>query len=261
MNVILRRVQGLVLLFAMSLLSATGALAQATVVVAFDYYQEPLIHALPIMKARGLPATFYVVPSLIDHPSGTLPTSQQLADASQAGWEIGIYSNSNMVTMLGTLSGTPPMATPANALATHQFMAGQKTALEAKGFAARSYAANQRSWNARLADLSRDLFDNVRVADLTTPQSLPVTDPNWVKYGGSASLSGADTAASLCAQLSSVIAAGNVAWFVVGHKVGPVGDPFTIASAEFAGFSDCLVTAQNAGQIKVLTFSQAVTPP
>jgi hypothetical protein len=255
-----------ILAIAATLCFSSAALAQpATVAITFDYWVEALSNGLPILRARGLPATFYVATEsgsvdLIDYPG--LPSSQQLADAEQAGWEIGIYSNVNMVTMLGALSGTPPMATPANALATKRFMVAQIDKLKAKGFVAKSYAPNQRAWNDQLANLSRDIYQAVRViAEGGADQGYPIGDPNYVRRKAYASLGVNDTAASLCAQLDAIVAAGPVLWTIVAHKVGPTPDPYTISSTEFAGFADCLKAKRDAGLVRVTTFTKAMTPP
>lgn len=238
-----------------------------TFAVTFDYWPEALTGGLPIMRARGLPATFFVATEsgsvdLIDNPNyPSMPTSLQLADAQQAGWEIGIYSNTSMVTMLGTLSGTPPMATPTNALNTKRFMKAQKDKLAAKGFIAKSYAPNGRAWNAQLANLSRDLFEGVRVcADPSGFEPYPIVDPNYVNKKSFASLGMNDTVASLQQVIDDAMAAGNVLCTFVVHKVGPAtNDPYMIPTPVFTGLCDALVTARNNGA-RVCTFAQAMKP-
>ena len=328
---------GRVLLLLLSHLVVASARAQpATVAITFDYHRQGYVGGLPILKARGLPATFYVASesSLVDlidnvnYPNLT-STTNELIELQKNGWEIGIYSNIRMERMLGSgedatsatsLSigtGTKVFTTQSglsyynktarvramsaadntkwmegfvtysgdtltmtvdrtngsgtindwvlsSAIATKAWMQSQKAKLAAKGFNARSYAPAGRRWTEQLANLSRDDFDNVRVINEGgTYQTYPIPDRNSVRMGATNSLSSADTAVSLCSQLSALISAGPVAWFVVVHKVGNVADdpPHTIASAEFEGFADCLKTARDAGQVRVVRFSQAMEAP
>lgn len=241
----------------------------ATFCMTFDYWVDALTGAFPILKARGLPGTFYVATEsgavdLIDYPGGGYPTSNQLADIQQNGWEIGIYSNTSMPVMLGTLSGTPPMAAPASALSTKKWMMMQKDKLKAKGFVAQSYAPNGRAWNIPLANLSRDIFESVRVCDDASGyQTYPGLDKNYVRRKAINSLGNSDTVASFQAEINNAMAAGatdNIICTWVCHKVGPVADPYTVETSVFAGMMDALVTARNNGA-RVLTFTQALTPP
>lgn len=240
------------LVFAMTaMMTSSHAVCQqpATIAITFDYWRSAYTDALPIMNAKNLQATYYVAPTTVGVGDG--PTLNELAVLQQLGWEIGIYSNLNMVTSLTE-----------NRVTTKQWMANQKAQLLEIGFDAKSYAPNSRQWNPALANLSRDIYQNVRSANgSTTLQTYPVPDFNNVQNGISNSLSGADTGASLCSYVSTVAQSPGTLAIIVAHKVGDVGDSYTIKRSDFSQFVDCLAAARDAGTIRVTTFSKAISPP
>lgn len=217
-----------------------------TVALTFDYYIEAFSVALSIMDSHGFPGTYFVAPETID--TSSFPTKDNLIVMKQLGWEIGGYTNSNMVTEHTANRGTA-----------FDHLKTMQDTFETKGFKIRSIAPTQRAWNAPLANLTRGRYFGVRVVDdFTQYQSYPVPDPNWVKYGGTASLSSTDTLSSLSAQLDAVITARRL-WVPVIHKVGSSPDSLTVSTTIFTQFLDYLKTKSDAGLVRVARFEDALT--
>lgn len=201
--------------------------------------------------------TWYVSPAVIGQP--THPSADNLMVLQINKWEIGIYSDTNMVAKLAS-----------GRLATKQWMTGQKDALyDATGITANSYAPNGRQWSPALAELSRDVFGNVRAllpppgTPLGTWQTYPIPDRCNIQYGGTNSWGQADTVQSLSDQLDSLIAAPTPSiWYVVAHRVtDDPNDLYSIAPDVFSGFLDYVAAQRDAGNLRVVTVSDSLTPP
>lgn len=218
----------------------------ATVALTFDYYGSTYSSAYPMMKARGLVGTFFIAPEMIDNGQST---TEQLKEMAANGWEIGAYSNVNMPDLLAA-SGANAALAKLNQI---------KATMAAKGFTANSLAPTSRAWNPLLRDLSAGIFGAVRANVVTTEwQSYPIPDPLYVAKGATASLSSADTAESLAAQLKSV-QANNGLWVIVVHKVGDDADPiYSIKSEVMAAFLDKLAQEKAAGRVRVTTFEKSI---
>lgn len=238
------------LLFASLLISPLQAQTPpATIVITFDYWPTTYTEAFTILAAKGIPATWYVAPGTIGKPRR--PRLYQLANVLKAGWEIGIYSNKNMVDALAS-----------NRELAKQWMASQKSQLLALGIDAKSYAPNRRAWNSTLADMSRGIYENVRAADGSTAfQTYPIPDRNNVRNGITDSLSLADTPERVCAYVDRLAASPGTMAVLVIHKVGAVGDAYTVTTKTFTALAGCIQTAVAAGTLRAVTFSQALTPP
>lgn len=222
----------------------------ATLALTFDYWQSAYTDAFPMMAQRGLVGTWYIDPATIGQPG--FPSADNLMVLQINKWEIGIYSNTNMVTKLAS-----------GRLATKQWMTGQKGALfDATGITANSYAPNGRQWNPALAELSRDIFGNVR-APLGGWQTYPIPDRCNISHGGTDSWGTTDTVQSLSDQLDSLISAPTPSiWYVVAHRVtDDPNDLYSIKPAVFSGFLDYVATQRDAGKLRVVTVSDSLMPP
>jgi len=201
-----------------------------------------------MLRDRGLVGTFFVDPDQIDNGQST---AEQLKDMRGNGWSIQAYSGVNMADLLADY-GPNAVVGRLNHL---------KSGMAAKGLNAVSLAPTSRSWNTQLRDLTAGIFSAVRANhDTSTWQSYPIADPLFVKQGATASLSSADTVASLNSQLDALQASKGL-WVVVVHKVGDDADPaFSVRSDVLAGFLDRLVLDSKAGKVRVATFESALHP-
>jgi hypothetical protein len=95
--------------------------------------------------------------------------------------------------------------------------------MRAIGFDVKTVAAASRKWNNDLRNLAAGIFDNVRVAYLGD-QPDPILDQLNVAFGGTLSLSAADTPEALTADLAVHKRKGGL-WTVIFHKVGDDSDP------------------------------------
>lgn len=219
-----------------------------TVALTFDYYGSTYRTAFPMLRARGLIGTFFVDPGTVDNGEST---TAELSEMRSAGWSIQAYSGVNMANLLADSGPNAVIARLNNIKAT----------MAAKGFDISSIAPVSRAWNSQLRDLTAGIFSGVRANNDTSAwQSYPVIDPMLFTKGGTASLSGADTVASLGEQIDSLQASRGL-WIVVVHKVGDDADPvFSVKSAVMAGFLDRLAADAKAGKVRVVTFEKALIP-
>lgn len=225
----------------------------ATIAMTFDTDVTTYTNALWDMAAKGIPGTFFADADRIN--GAGQPTRDNLLLMAMQGWEIGAR-------VYGTLSGAEAnmvsVMTNNRSVAFDRLKAA-KDLMYAQGFAIKSIAASQRAWSMPLRGMAAQLFEGVRVADVTAWGGYPV-DPLYVRAGGTSSWSGADTPASLRAQLDAVIAAGGV-WYPVIHRVDNTGDPnYTIPVAVFADFTTYLKSKIAAGLVRAVTFQKSLAP-
>lgn len=217
-----------------------------TVAITFDYYGSTYTNAYPMLRDRGLQATFFVDPDTVDNGQAT---TAQLNEMRSNGWSIQGYTGVNMVNLLAA-SGPNAVVGRLN---------GMKATMSAKGFDITAIAPASRAWNQQLRDLTQGIFTSVRAnIDTTAWQSYPIADPLYVTKGATPSLSSTDTSTSMRAQLDS-LEAGSGLWVIVVHKVGDDADPaFSIKSAELKGFLDRLAADAKAGKVRVAKFENAI---
>lgn len=223
-----------------------------TVAMTFDTDVTTYPNAFFDMQSKGIPGTFFVDSSRVGMAGQ--PTKGNLVLMAGNGWEIGarVYgtiggSEANMVSVWNNSRD-----------AALDRLKAQRDEMYALGFRIKSIAASQRAWSPALRGLASHLFENVRVADLTTWGSYPIADRLYVRDGGTASWSASDTVASLCAQLDAVIAANGI-WYPIIHRIDVSGDPlYTISPTVFQGFTSYLQTKIAAGVVRATTFRDAV---
>lgn len=218
-----------------------------TICLTFDFYENAMSQAKPIMDLYGLTGTYFVDLSTIDDVGG--PTFTQLTAAKAAGWEIGAYTGTNWVT-----------AEAANRDTLVQLAISIKNGFYEIGLPVVSLAPNQRAWNLKLRNLMDDgVFERVRVVDnyFTNDgyfQELPVPDLLWVKDGGSLSLTTADTGESLVAQVDELIELGGL-WTVVIHNVSDTGDTnYRVTPAAFNLLCNKIQNEVAAGRLRIVNF-------
>ncbi len=212
-----------------------------TVAITFDYYPEAYTNAFPLMLQAGMVGTYFVDPDTVGQAVG--PTRDNLTVLKMSGWTIGAYSGINMV----------------NALTNNRNVAMDrlihiKQRFVELGFPVRSLAPNQRAWDMRLRNLTVGMFDRVRVAADAGPQSLPLPDPLYIRYGWTPSLSGADTEASINTQVDGFLSGEGDLWPIVVHKVCQVGDDYTVTANVFQALLVRLNQERAGGSIRIVGF-------
>lgn len=228
---------------------------RATVAMTFDTDLTTYANAFFDMREKGIPGTFFADSDRMGRPGW--PRREDLGHMARSGWEIGVR-------VCGVLDDTE-----ANMVAVYKAegeaaalerLKAQKNAMLDIGFDVRSAAAAQRAWSPRLAEMAAGLFENVRVADRVVWGKYPIADRLYVRDGGTESWGAGDTAASLCAQLEAVIAAGGI-WLPVIHRIDDEGDPFyTVPIAVFEGFTSYLRDRIADGRVRAVTFAKAMEP-
>ena len=223
----------------------------ARLALTFDYHPQ-VVAARDIMSARGIfTATYYAwYPNIVSGlPTGDQISLSDLTLMKMLGWEIGAYTNDNMVTKLG-----------ANRNDANSFLRDIDNGMDYLGFKVATIAPNQRSWNASLANLARGRFKGVRVADVTNCfQQYPIADPMYVRNGGAPSWGGADTPAIILSRIDALIADGGLGIEVI-HKVGSSSDGLTIASSDFDSIMAGIASRVSGGGLKLVTMEQALAP-
>lgn len=227
-----------------------------TIAITFDVYDTTYSNALWDMVSKGIPGTFFADCDKIGTAGN--PSKDNLILMAANGWEIGarVYR-----TIAGAEANMVAVWLNNRGVACDRLMA-QKTAMHNLGFDIKSIAASQRQWSPQLRGVASHLFENVRVANnVTTPptfQAYPIPDPLYVQNGGTNSWGGSDTVASLSAQLDGLIANGGL-WIPIIHRVDTTGDPaFTVQTSVFQGFTSYLQSKIAAGQVRAVTFRDAV---
>jgi hypothetical protein len=234
-----------------------------TVVMTFDTDLTTYTNALWTMTPAPetglpcIPGTFFADADRIGSPGW--PAKDHLLVMAMKGWEIG----ARPYAMMGSPVGEKNMVAALNADRTIAFdrLKATKDMMYAQGFDIKSIAAAQRAWNPALRSMAACLFDNVRVADVAGYGTLPVADRLYVREGqGSNSWGASDTVASLSALLDGLIAAGpNAFWIPVIHRIDTPVDPYTISPTVFQGFISYLQSKVAAGQVRAVTFREAVS--
>lgn len=219
---------------------------KATIVITADVYRTTYDIARFELINRGIPCTWFVIPEGID--LGGQPTRAELVALIDNGWEIGAYSNADMVALRTSDRETA-----------FDRMLAMQTAMRAKGFDTRSMAPQSRAWNLGLANMSRQIFRNVRsVGNVTDFQHYPIADRNYVDLGGSVSFGNTWTLAAMQAKLDALIADGGI-WIPNVHLLGMPEDPLTMDPAKFFAFLDYVKVKMDAGLLRAVTFDAAMT--
>lgn len=219
---------------------------RAVVAPTFDTYLSTFTHAFPIMRERKLVGTFFVDPFELGKP-GT-PTLDMLVEMKAAGWEIGAYSARNM-----------PELERKGYLKAYKHLREIKAAMEQFGFNVKSLAAMQRDWSVPLRNLARNVFENVRVANIQDWRDDPIADRLYVSNGGTVSLSAKDTGDTLCRTLEELSVTRRV-WFPVVHQVGVDEDPlYSVPVDAFTAFCNCAERRIASGELRNMTFADAVS--
>lgn len=203
------------------------------------------------MSSRNLfAATYYAwYPNIVSgSPTGSQIALSDLTLMKMLGWEIGAYTNDNMVTKLGN-----------NRNGANKFLRDLDNGMNEAGFKVATIAPNQRSWNSSLANMARGRFKGVRVADVTNCfQQYPVADPMYVRNGGADSWSGSDTPSSILSRIDALIADGGLGIEVI-HKVGAISDSLTIATPDFDAIMSGIASRVTAGSLQLVTMEQALS--
>jgi hypothetical protein len=223
----------------------------------FDYHPQ-VVAARDIMASLGIfNATYYAwYPNILatGTPTGDQVALSDLTLMKMLGWEIGAYTNDNMVTKLAD-----------NRNSANSFLRDLDNGMNAAGFEVETIAPNQRAWNSSLANMARGRFSGVRVADITTCfQEYPIADPLYVRNGGASSWgygpnnSGSDSSAAILARVDRLIADGGLGIEII-HKIGATGDALTFTTADFTAVMNGIAARVAAGSLRLVTMSQALT--
>ncbi len=249
-----------------------------TVCITFDYWTDAYEKAFGPMSQRGLVGTWFVDYRTIDNFAETLPDSAYnlatklpngdfvggvrsgfLLDMKQNGWTIGAYLGGYPVDTNGDGKidvewNMRTLYSESRELAVAYFKAIVDK-FHAKGLDVASVAPNQRAWDRRLANVTRNLWRNVRVCSQSMPQPLPITDPLYIDKGSPASLDNGDTPASINAVISEFLgrAKPGLLTFVI-HKIGDPPANLSVPPATFTALLDRLMAEQNAGRLKVVGY-------
>jgi len=235
----------------------------ARIALTFDYHPQ-VVAARDIMSTAGIyTGTYYAWhPNIV---TGT-PTGAQIAISDvvlmkQIGWEIGAYTQDNMVTKLSN-----------NRIVANNWLRDIDTGMNSAGFKVSTIAPNSRAWNNSLANLCRGRFKGVRVAaGSSLPLSYPLTDPLYVADGGANSWgsdatanAGSNSPTAILARCDAQIANGGETRIEVIHKVGNAAavaaDPaYTFLDTDFATVMAGYASRISAGTLKLITMEQALT--
>lgn len=229
----------------------------ARLALTFDYHPQ-VVDARNIMSNAGIyTATYYAWHQNITAgtPTGDQVSFSDLTLMKQLGWEIGAYTNDNMVTKIQN-----------NRNDACTFLRDLDTNMNALGFKVETIAPNQRAWNASLANMARGRFRGVRVADITNAfQQYPIADPLYVRGGGAnswgyGSNTGSDSPSAILSRIDTLILDGGLGIEVI-HKVGSTGDSLTFTTSDFTTVMSGIASRVSSGSLQLVTMSQALTPP
>src|SRR3569623_64042 len=215
-----------------------------TLCITFDYWRSAYADAFPLMG--GLPGTYYVAPETIGQAG--MPSLAELTALAEQGWEIGGYTNTDMVALRNS---------DRNAALTK--LKTMKDQLWSCGFSMRTIAPDARQWNTRLASLARAAgVDGVRVALDPPMQPLPVPDCCYVNGSYLPSLGTGTSLANAPAYVDKLSGCSVSQGILVLHKVGPVADPYTFAAPDFSVLIACIKDRVAAGTLAVKPYAGAV---
>ena len=223
-----------------------------TVAITFDYFADAYDDAFAAMSSRNLVGTYFLDYRSIDASSGDYAigmTTNKLLLLKQEGWTIGAYLNSVLIegidyNMVGLYSYDRAV--------TLDYFKDIIEGFAAKGFPVESAAANQRAWDTRLEQVTKNLFRRIRVASQNVAEPLPIVRPMYIDRGGLPSLNVDDTPASINSQIDDFLAEPlpGLLHFVI-HKIDAVGDPYTVETDTFIALLDRLQSERNAGNLRV----------
>jgi len=215
----------------------------------FDHYSETASICFDLLSAYGLIGTYFVNHRVIDTQNG--PSLNALLEMRESGWGIEAYSGVNMVSLLAN-----------DRLQASAKLKEIKDGFWAKGLPVRCLAPSGRMWNANLARLADGIFDFVRVGDETRDeigrwQELPVSDPLYIRGGGTESLSNSDTFEALSARVDDLIALGGM-WAPTIHRVSddyvPQLAAYTISTSIMRSFCAKIASEVSAGRLNCVRY-------
>jgi hypothetical protein len=226
-----------------------------TVAVTFDYYADAYDDAFAAMSSRNLVGSYFLDYRSIDAVSGdynTGITANELLNMKQEGWTIGAYLNSVLIegedrNMVWYYSYDRVQAL--------DYFKDIVDGFAAKGLPVQSVAPNQRAWDNRLAQVTKNLWRRVRVVSQLVPEPLPILTPMYIDRGGTASLNEEDTPSSVNEQIDDFLAEAQpgLLHFLI-HKIDAVGDGLTVETDTFIALIDRLASEQNAGNLRVVGY-------
>lgn len=236
--------------------------APARIALTFDYYPQ-VVAARNIMSDLQIyTATYYAWhPNIVTGvPSGNQIAVADVALMKQLGWEIGAYTQDNMVTKLA-----------ADRVAANNWLRDIDHGMDAAGFKVATIAPNQRSWSASLANLARGRFKGVRVAgNYASPIVYPISDPLNINDGGANSWgsdatanAGSNSVAAILARADALIPTCGTRVEII-HKIGNAAavaaDPvYTLLDTQFAAVMSGYATRIAAGDLQLITMEQALS--
>lgn len=234
----------------------------ARIALTFDFYPQ-VVAARNLMSSAGIyTGTYYAwYPNIVTStPTGNQIASSDVSLMKQLGWEIGAYTQDNMVTKLG-----------ADRVATNNWLRDLDSGMNTAGFKVSTIAPNQRAWNTSLANMARGRFKGVRAPGSSTPPlSYPLTDPLFVSDGGANSWgsdatanAGSNTPSAILSRADALIASGGTRIEVI-HKVGNAAavaaDPiYTFLDTDFATVMSGYASRIASGNLTLITMEQALT--
>jgi len=216
----------------------------------FDYYPQVVV-ARDIMSANNISiATYYAwYPNILANgsPSGDQISLADLTLMKMLGWEIGAYTNDNMIDKLNN-----------NRNLANNFLRDLDNGINAAGFKAETIAPNQRAWSTSLANMVRGRFKGVRVAANLLSQSLPIVDPCFINNGGGGSWgsTGSLTPSDILNRIDAIV--NNCLGIEVIHKVGSDNDSLSFSVANFTTVMNGIISRIANGNLKLVTMSQAI---
>lgn len=231
----------------------------ATIALTFDFHPQAATIAADIMRPLGIRGTFYADPAAVGAEGEV--SLDNLITLKEDGWEIGAYtsnaSGENMVTLWRSNRALALMR-----------LKEIDDGMAALGFEVDTIAPNARAWNRPLANMARGRFKAVRAADvLKDHETYPIADPFYVSKGanqswgtGGASAGVSDTAANILKRVDALIPSGGMRIEVI-HRIGPVGDAYTIVTSEFEAAMKGLADRVSRGVLRVVPFVEALQAP
>lgn len=243
-------------------LGKIGIKMTARIALTFDYYPQ-VVTARNLMSSVGIyTGTYYVwYPNITGGtPSGNQIALSDLTLMKMLGWEIGAYTQDNMVTKITN-----------NRNDANNFLRDLDIGMDGAGFKVATIAPNQRSWSASLANMARGRFKGVRVAtNYSSPISYPLSDPMNVADGGANSWgsdatanAGSNTTTAILNRADALIASGGTRIEVI-HKIGDAtavaADPaYTFLDTDFATVMSGYASRIAGGNLQLITMEQALT--
>lgn len=217
-----------------------------TIAMTVDYHANDIGIWIELQQ-RGFRGTFYAAPETINQPGG--PTFDYLVLINQLGSEVGVYTNTNMVDMWTS-----------NRDAAFTKLKSLYDDMEKAGFKVETLAPNGRMWNAYLANYTRTRYKGIRVANTgALIATYPILDRHNMNDGAYLPSLGTATPLAKIKEATDAVIAANGMIVIVVHKIGPVGDGYTLAKADW----DAMLAywSSKGSSLRVVPFREALYPP